>query len=189
MSFRFRELDIPGMVLVEPTRHRDGRGFFQETYRRSLFESGGIDLEFVQDNFARSTKGVLRGLHMQLPPRPQGKLVTAVRGAVFDVGVDLRVGSPTYGSWKGVTLDETTGALLYLPPGLAHGYAVLSPEADLAYKVTEEYAPELDAGIRWDDPDVGVDWPLEDPVLSEKDRGLPLLREFESPYRFVETSP
>jgi dTDP-4-dehydrorhamnose 3,5-epimerase len=177
-------MKIPGMVLVEPRRHEDTRGFFQESYRRSLFYEGGIKVNFVQDNLARSSRGVLRGLHFQLPPRPQGKLVTVVRGEVFDVGVDLRVGSPTYGAWEGVTLTDAQGALLYLPPGLAHGYAVLSPEADLAYKVTAEYDPELDTGILWNDPEVGVEWPLDDPLLSEKDRALPPLGEFESPFTF-----
>ncbi len=186
MSFRFRSMEIPGMILVETTRHEDGRGFFQETYRRSLFRDGGIDVEFVQDNFARSTGGVLRGLHFQLPPRAQGKLVTVLRGRVFDVGVDLRVDSPTYGRWEGVTLDGSEGSLLYLPPGLGHGYAVLSEEADLAYKVTAEYAPEMDTGIRWDDPGLGIEWPLVEPVLSTKDRELPFLEDFDSPFRLPE---
>ena len=182
MAFSFRELEIPGMILVHTDRWGDARGFFEETYRRAPFAQGGIGVEFVQDNFARSARGVLRGLHFQLPPQPQGKLVRVSRGRVFDVGVDLRKGSPTYGRWVGVTLSEEGGELLYLPPGLAHGYCVLSPEADLAYKVTSEYAPELDSGILWNDPQVGVDWPLADPILSTKDQGLPLLADFESPF-------
>ena len=184
MHFRFRPLEIPGMTVILPFRRADERGFFSETYRRSAFVTGGIVPDFVQDNCARSTQGVLRGLHFQGPPQPQGKLVRVARGRVFDVGVDLRVGSPTYGKWAGVTLDDEAGAMLYLPPGIAHGYLVLSPEADLAYKVTAEFAPTLDAGIRWDDPDVGIEWPLENPILSPKDRALPCLRDIESPFRF-----
>src|SRR5680860_39562 len=173
MGFRFEALEIPGMVLVETTLREDGRGFFQESYKRSAFLEAGIGLDFVQDNFAHSSRGVLRGLHFQRPPKAQGKLVHVSRGAVFDVGVDLRLGSPTYGSWVGVELAENTGRMLYLPPGLAHGYLVLSEVADLAYKVTSEYAPELDTGIRWDDPEIGVAWPSQNPVLSRKDLVLP----------------
>ena len=184
MSFGFRTLSIPGLILVEPERHQDGRGYFEETYRRGQFREGGIEEEFVQDNSARSSHGVLRGLHFQRPPAAQGKLVRVVRGEVFDVGVDLRLGSPTFGHWEGVLLNETEGAMLYLPPGLAHGYCVLSPEADLAYKVTAEYSPEADTGIRWDDPQIGVEWPLDEPHLSERDTGLPLLKDIDPPFRF-----
>jgi dTDP-4-dehydrorhamnose 3,5-epimerase len=184
MPFRFQPLEIPGMVLVQPFRRGDERAFFEEVYRRSHFVTGGIGLDFVQDNCVRSSLGVLRGLHFQRPPQPQGKLIRVTRGRVFDVGVDLRVGSPTYGKWVGVTLDDQTGSLLYLPPGLAHGYQVLSDQADLSYKVTAEFAPTLDAGIRWDDPDLGIQWPLAEPALSEKDRALPALREVQSPFRF-----
>lgn len=184
MPFRFEQLDVPGLVLVEETRHGDGRGFFAETYRRSAFVRAGIAAEFVQDNHARSSRGVLRGLHYQIPPRAQGKLVRVVRGEVFDVALDLRRGSPTYGRWAGVRLDGESGRMLWVPPGFAHGYVVLSERADLLYKVTAEYAPELDRGVRWDDPAVGVAWPLADPVLSEKDRGLPPLADIESPFAF-----
>ncbi len=183
MPFRFKRLEIPGMIMIQPFRRGDHRGYFEETYRRSEFVTGGVGVDFVQDNFARSVQGVLRGLHFQRPPQPQGKLVRVCKGQVFDVGVDLRVDSPTFGRWVGVTLEGDSGWMLYLPPGLAHGYQVLSPEADLAYKVTAEYASGLDAGIRWDDPDIGVQWPLGDPVLSEKDGALPLLREIQSPFR------
>jgi len=186
MSFRFEALEIPGMILVEATLLEDERGFFQESYKWSAFHEAGIGPEFVQDNFARSSRGVLRGLHFQRPPQAQGKLVQVTRGAVWDVGVDLRVGSPAYGSWAGVELAEGTGRMLYLPPGLAHGYMVLSEVADLAYKVTAEYAPELDTGIRWDDPQIGVGWPFQDPTLSQKDLELPFLGEITSPFLFVE---
>lgn len=184
MPFRFKALDIPGMVLVQPTRRGDERGFFEELYRRSHYVTGGISPDFVQDNLARSRRGVIRGLHFQRPPQPQGKLVRVLRGEVFDVGVDLRVGSPAFGRWVGVTLSDAAGSLLYLPPGLAHGYQVLSEEADLLYKVTAEYAPTLEGGVRWDDPDLAISWPLPDPVLSDRDRGLPLLRDVASPFRF-----
>jgi dTDP-4-dehydrorhamnose 3,5-epimerase len=186
MSFRFEKLEIPGMILVETTLRRDDRGFFQESYQRSAFQEAGIREEFCQDNFAHSTKGVLRGLHFQHPPQAQGKLVQLSLGAVWDVGVDLREGSPTFGAWLGVELAEGTGRMLYLPPGFAHGYLVLSEVADLAYKVTSEYAPELDAGIRWDDPQIGVDWPSKNPILSQKDLELPSLEEITSPFLFAE---
>jgi len=184
MAFRFEELTIPGMLLVKPTIHGDHRGAFQETYRRSAFREGGIEAEFVQDNAARSRQGVLRGLHFQHPPRAQGKLVRVSRGRILDVGVDLRKDLPTYGHWVGVELDEASGNALYLPPGLAHGYLVLSREADVNYKVTAEYAPELESGVRWDDPRLAIDWPLEEPFLSEKDRQLPSLDQVESTLRW-----
>ncbi len=184
MPFRFQPLQIPGMILIKPFRRGDEKGFFEEVYRRSEFVTGGIGMDFVQDNCARSPQGTLRGLRFQRPPQPQGKLVRVTRGSVFDVAVDLRVGSPAFGLWVGLTLDDQSGSLVYLPPGLAHGYLVLSPEADLSYKVTAESAPSLDAGIRWDDPDLGIDWPVSDPVVSERDRALPHLGAFQSPFRF-----
>ena len=185
MSFRFREMKIPGVVLVESDRHDDGRGFLQETYLRSSFREAGLTDPFVQDNFSRSTQGALRGLHFQVPPKAQGKLIRVSRGAVFDVGVDLRVGSPTFGDWVGFELNEGDGRMLYLPPGLAHGYCVLSPEADLSYKITAEYTPSLEGGVRWDDPDLAISWPVEEPILSKKDETLPLFADFLSPFRFL----
>ena len=185
MSFTFEPLEIPGVLLIHPLRRGDDRGFFAETYRRSAFEEAGLDATFVQDNFARSGPGVLRGLHYQLPPAPQGKLVRVVRGSVFDVAVDLRRGSPTYGRWVGRTLDEASGAMMWIPEGFAHGYAVLGDGADLAYKVTAEYSPELDRGVLWNDPEVGVEWPLADPMLSARDRALPTLREAENTFRMA----
>ncbi len=176
MSFTFEELELPGVILVRSSRHGDDRGYFQETYRRSTFTAGGLEEEFVQDNFARSIRGVLRGLHFQRRPMAQGKLVRVTLGAVLDVAVDLRPESPAFRRWIGVELREA-GAMLYIPPGFAHGYYVLSPEAHLAYKVTAEYAPELDSGVRWNDPDLGIVWPSDSPVLSEKDRNLPFLAE------------
>jgi len=182
MSFNFEPLEIPEVVLVRPTRHYDGRGFFMETYRRSAFLEAGIAPDFVQDNVARSNRNVLRGLHYQLPPATQGKLVSVVRGSVFDVAVDLRVGAPTYGRWVGRELDDDDGAMLWVPPGFAHGYVTLTDETQVAYKVTAEYAPELERGVRWDDPAVGIAWPVSDQILSDRDRALPLLADADNPF-------
>jgi dTDP-4-dehydrorhamnose 3,5-epimerase len=182
MSFRFSELDLPGMILVETTQWEDPRGLFLESYKRSAFRDGGIPLEFLQDNFATSSKGVLRGIHFQRDPEAQGKLVRVSQGTIWDVGVDLREGSPTFGSWVGVELSEGSGTMLYIPPGFGHGYVVLSDQAHVSYKATAEYHPELDSGLRWDDPTLGIEWPLSDPVLSQKDEGLPFLAETEPPF-------
>ena len=182
MPFSFRRLAIPDVVVVRPERRGDQRGFFAETYRASEFAGAGIAGPFVQDNLARSGPRVLRGLHYQLPPHAQGKLLQVVRGAVFDVAVDLRRASPTFGRWVGWDLSAEAGDLLWVPPGFAHGYAVLGDGADLTYKVTAEYRADLDRGVRWDDPAIGVAWPLADPVLSPRDLDLPLLSEIESPF-------
>lgn len=182
MSFAFQRLAIPDVVVVRPQRLGDARGFFAETYRASAFAEAGITGTFVQDNLARSGPRVLRGLHYQIPPLAQGKLVQVVRGRVFDAAVDLRRRSPTFGQWVGWELSADSGELLWIPPGFAHGYAVLGDGADLAYKVTAEYRPELDRGVRWDDPAIGVAWPLADPLLSPRDLALPLLGEIESPF-------
>ncbi len=183
MPFAFQPLDIPEVVVVRPQRLGDERGFFAETYRASVFAEAGIVGPFVQDNLARSGPRVLRGLHFQLPPHAQGKLIQVVRGAVFDVAVDLRRASPTFGRWVGWELSAASGELLWVPPGFAHGYAVVGPDgADLTYKVTAEYRPELDRGVRWNDPDIGVAWPLEEPVLSPRDLALPLLAELDTPF-------
>jgi dTDP-4-dehydrorhamnose 3,5-epimerase len=183
MAFRFEPQTIPDVVLVHPTRHADQRGYFEETYRRSAFEQAGITAPFVQDNFARSTRGVLRGLHFQLPPAAQGKLVSVAAGRIFDVAVDLRAQSPTFGQWVGCTLDADERALLWIPEGFAHGYVVLSETADVVYKVTAEYVAHLDRGVRWDDPAIGIEWPIRDPMVSEKDRKQPTLDEAEKAFR------
>jgi len=183
VSFSFEPSEIPAVVRVHPTRHRDARGFFMETYRRTPFVEAGIDAPLVQQKASRSTRGVLRGLHYQLPPAAQGKLIRVGRGRIFDVAVDLRRGSPTFGDWVGTAIDAEEGPLLWVPPGFAHGYCVLSDEADVAYGVTAEYAPELERGVRWDDPAVGVRWPVDDPVVSEKDASLPVLADAEVPFR------
>ena len=182
MSFRFIELELPDLVLIEEVRHGDARGFFAETFRQTAFREGGVPDVFVQDDHARSTRGVLRGLHYQLPPRAQGKLVRVVRGEVYDVAVDLRKGSPGYGRWAGIHLSGDEGRLLWIPPGFAHGYLVLSETVDLTYKVTAEFDPRLDRGIRWDDSDIGVEWPDLEPVLSARDQALPSLSEADNPF-------
>lgn len=167
----FRTTDIPGVLVVEPTVHRDPRGFFLETYHRAKYADGGIDVTFVQDNHSRSTAGTLRGLHAQLT-RPQGKLVRAVRGEIFDVAVDIRRASPTFGHWVGEHLSEDNFHQLWIPPGFAHGFCVLSEIVEVEYKCTELYAPEDEIVIAWNDPDVGIDWPLEgEPLLSGRDAG------------------
>lgn len=177
MPFRFKKLEIPDVVLVEAVAFEDHRGFFMETYKDSEFAANGIPDRFVQDNFSHSIRGVLRGLHYQQPPKAQGKLVKVLKGEIFDVALDIRKGSPSYGNWVGVVLSFKDRRMLYVPVGFAHGFCVLSDEADVVYTVTEEYAPELDRGIIWNDPEIGILWPIENPILSEKDARLPLLDE------------
>ena len=186
MSFRFERLEIPEVVRITPTRYGDQRGFFEETYRASAFIEGGVPDVFVQDNHARSTRGVLRGLHFQAPPGAQAKLVRVVRGEVFDVAVDLRAGSPTFGSWVGGVLSGEDGDMLYVPRGFAHGYLCLSDTADLVYKVSAEFDADLDRGIAWDDASVGVEWPLSDPILSQRDQTLLRVDAITSPFQYGE---
>lgn len=173
-------LAIPDVVLIEPRVFGDARGFFYESFNAEAFRAAtGIDLEFVQDNHSRSTKGVLRGLHYQLPPHAQGKLVRAVRGAVFDVAVDIRASSPSFGQWVGAELTEENHRQLWVPPGFAHGFLVLSETADFLYKTTEYYAATHERCIAWNDPTLAVHWPQSDgtPQLSGKDQqGLPFVR-------------
>lgn len=184
MPFTFQQLAIPDVTLIEARRFSDERGFFLETYKQSAFAAHGINLSFVQDNYSHSVRGVLRGLHYQTPPQAQGKLVQVLRGEVFDVAVDIRVGSPTYGRWVGVHLSGDRFQLLYIPVGFAHGFCVLSEQADVHYKVTAEYAPDLETGIRWNDSDVGVNWPIADSIVSPRDAALPLLREAGSVFTY-----
>ncbi len=173
---QLRPTAIPDVVVVEPKVFGDARGFFYESFNRRQLEAAlGRPLEFVQDNHSRSAKGVLRGLHYQ-QPKPQGKLVRVVVGEVFDVAVDLRLGSPTFGKWAGEVLSAENKRQLWIPPGFAHGFLVLSEVAEFLYKTTDYYAPEWERGIRWDDPALAIRWPLQgEPTLSAKDAGLPLL--------------
>lgn len=168
---------LPGVLILEPRLFGDARGFFLESWNaRAFAQATGLDTHFVQDNHSRSRRGVLRGLHYQIR-QPQGKLVRVVRGAVFDVAVDLRKSSPTFGRWFGVELTEDNHRQLWVPPGFGHGFLVLSESADVLYKATDYYAPEHERSLLWNDPAVGVDWPLDriEPLLSAKDAaGLPL---------------
>ena len=184
MPFKFQRLDMPDVILIEPTVFVDKRGFFMESYKYSEFAKFGIKEKFVQDNHSRSTRGVLRGLHYQKAPKAQAKLVRVTRGEVFDVAVDIRRGSPTYGRWVGVLLSEENKKMLYVPVGFAHGFCVLSEEAEVLYKTTEEYAPEYERGIIWNDPDIGIKWPIEEPILSPKDAALPRLKDADNDFQY-----
>ena len=175
------ETPIPDCMLFEPTAHQDARGFFIESWNRRVFSDLGLDVDFVQDNHSRSSLGVLRGLHYQVN-NPQGKLVRVTRGSVFDVIVDIRRSSESFGQWYGVELSEENQRLLWVPPGFAHGFYVNSEYADFQYKCSEYYSSVNDRCIRWDDPQIGIDWPLidqQDPELSPKDAGAPLLKDAE----------
>ena len=176
MQFTFTKLDIPEVILVEAQSFSDDRGFFLETFKESVFISNGIDTKFVQDNFSHSIKGVLRGLHYQKNPKAQTKLVTVLRGKIFDVAIDIRKDSPTFGKWVGEILSENNHKLLCVPEGFAHGFYVLSEEADVLYKVSQEYSPEHDRGIIWNDPEIDIDWPVDKPIISKKDLQLPILK-------------
>ena len=165
------ETGIPGLVVIEPAVYGDDRGFFMETYHRERYIGNGIPSEFVQDNFSYSVKGTLRGLHFQLP-NAQAKLVQVLKGEIFDVAVDIRRGSPTFGKWVGVTLSDANCRQLYIPEGFAHGFAVLSDIVMFTYKCSDFYAPDSEKGIIWNDSDVGIDWPVDDPILSAKDQGF-----------------
>lgn len=170
-QFKFTDTDIDGMFLVEPAVFPDNRGYFMETYNEADFKAAGYDLTFVQDNQSKSSKGVLRGLHFQIK-YPQGKLVRVIKGEVFDVGVDLRKDSETYGKWFGAVLSDENRKQLFIPKGFAHGFLVLSDEAEFVYKCTEFYHGEDEGGIRWDDESIAIDWPTEgidNIILSEKD--------------------
>jgi len=165
---KFLPTEIEGVVIVEPDVHRDARGFFLESYHERKYHEGGISARFVQDNHSRSRHATLRGLHMQLT-HAQGKLVRALRGSVWDVCVDVRVGSPTFGRYVAVTLDDDTHRQVYVPPGLAHGFVVTSDEAEIEYKCTDFYAPGDELSILWNDPELAIPWPIREPILSGKD--------------------
>lgn len=173
---------LEGVLILTPVRHGDARGFFSESWNKAGLAEHGLTPEFVQDNHSMSeTTGTLRGLHFQAPPRAQGKLVRCGRGALHDVAVDIRKGSPTYGDWVGVDLSFENGRQLWVPPGFAHGFVTLQPATEICYKCTDYYAPEADGALRWDS--CGIDWPLTgDPLLSAKDAAAPALAEFDSPF-------
>lgn len=170
------ETKLEGVVLLEPEVHGDERGFLVETFSRRDWAAAGVDVDFVQDNHSRSSRGILRGLHFQTAPG-QAKLVRCARGRIFDVAVDLRRGSPTFGRWEGHELDDERHRQLFVPVGFAHGFCVLSEFADVHYRLSSYYDPATESGIAWDDPDVGVEWPVSDPQTSERDRSAPRLGE------------
>ena len=171
---------LPEVIIVEPELFQDDRGFFMEMYHQEKFHEAGIKDSFVQDNRSRSRRGTIRGLHYQLG-KPQGKLIWALSGEVFDVAVDIRKGSPLFGQWFGITLSGENKKGLYVPPDFAHGFCVLSEEAEFFYKCSDFYAPEDERCIRWNDPDLAIDWPVENPVISEKDANAPLFKDAELP--------
>ena len=177
-------LEIPDVKVLRPKRHGDARGFFSETWSRATMEAAGIDIDFVQDNQSLSAaRGTVRGLHFQTPPHPQAKLLRVIRGAVFDVAVDLRRGSPTYGRHAGAVISAEEWNQILVPVGFAHGFMTLEPDTEVIYKVSGIYSPEHDAGILWNDPDLGIAWPAGmEPVLSDKDRVQPRLRDFDTPF-------
>lgn len=177
--------DIEGVVIVELKVFGDNRGWFTETYSKEKFCKLGIDVEFIQDNHSFSAqKGVLRGLHFQLPPMAQTKLVRCTRGEILDVAVDIRKGSPTYKKWVAVKLTEENKRQLLVPKGFAHGFVTLTDNVEVHYKVDEYYSPENDRGIRYDDPDINVDWGVKDPILSEKDLKAPLLDDSDADFKY-----
>ncbi|MBI5681943.1 MAG: dTDP-4-dehydrorhamnose 3,5-epimerase [Deltaproteobacteria bacterium] len=176
MPFNFKRLSISDIILIEPKVFADERGAFSEAYKHSDFVCVGIAEYFIQDNYVKSVKGVLRGLHYQKNPKSQGKLVQCVRGEIFDVAVDIRKGSPTYGQWVGIELSSEEHNMLYVPKGFAHGYVVLSDFAEVIYKCTKEYSPQDERGIIWNDPDIKIEWHIKEPILSEKDKILPQLK-------------
>ena len=185
-NFNFIETKIKDLYIIEPKVFGDDRGYFMETYNKKAFEEAGLDMVFVQDNESKSKKGVLRGMHFQTK-FTQGKLVRCTQGEVYDVAVDLRKGSPTYGQWEGVLLSAENKRQFYVPEGFAHGFLVLSDEAVFNYKCTNLYAPEYDGGLLWNDPEVGIEWPLDgidEIILSEKDKKQPTLKELDLPFEY-----
>jgi dTDP-4-dehydrorhamnose 3,5-epimerase len=180
-------LPIQDIFTIAPTKHGDHRGFFSETYRSDVLRAHGVNVEFVQDNHVYSSEhGVLRGLHYQTAPHAQGKLVRCVRGSILDVSVDVRSGSPTFGQHVAIELSAANWKQLWIPPGFAHGYVTLEPDCEVIYRVTDYYAPDCEAGIAWDDPDLGIDWRIStsELILSEKDRKNPLLSDIVTPFRY-----
>ena len=187
MSFTFKRLSIPDVILVEPQSFSDDRGFFFESFKESDFFSNGIDKKFVQDNFSHSVHGVIRGLHFQKAPKAQAKLVTVLKGKIFDVAVDIRKNSPTYGKWVSEILSDNTHNLLYVPEGFAHGFCVLSKEAYVHYKVSNEYSPEHERGIIWNDPKLNIDWSISKPIISDDDNKLPLFENLDNDFVYKNT--
>ena len=174
MGFEFKKLAIPEVLLISPIVRTDNRGFFMETYKRSEFAAAGIGETFMQENHSSSVRGVLRGLHFQVPPRAQSKLVRVLTGNIFDVAVDLRPG-PSLGRWVGLELSSADGRMIYLPEWCAHGFCVLSERAEVVYHTSAEYSPDHEAGLLWNDPSIGIEWPIQNPIVSDRDRQWPPL--------------
>jgi dTDP-4-dehydrorhamnose 3,5-epimerase len=186
MPFTFKRLEIPDIVLIEPKVFCDSRGFFMETYKEDEFCKAGIKVQFFQDNHSKSVpKGVLRGLHYQIHPKAQAKLIKVIKGKVFDVAVDLRKGSPTYGRWVSTELSGENKAMLYIPVGFAHGFCTLEENTEIIYKCSNMYAPEYDRGLIWNDPAIGIKWPCREPVLSLKDAKFTLLKDIDCNFIYV----
>lgn len=177
MPFTFEPVGLPGLLVIQPRIFLDERGYFLESYKASDFQHAGIAGGFVQDNHSVSTRGVLRGLHYQLPPFAQGKLVRVLEGCVWDVAVDIRPDSPSFGKWYGIELSALDSRMFYIPPGFAHGFVTLSDRAQFFYKCSCEYRKQSEAGIRWDDPKIGIAWPIAEVIVSERDRSLPFFSE------------
>ncbi len=188
MPFTFKRLSIPDVILIEPQSFSDDRGFFFEGFKESDFFSNGIDKKFVQDNFSHSVNGVIRGLHFQKAPKAQAKLVTVLKGKIFDVAVDIRKNSPTYGKWVSETLSGDNHNLLYVPEGFAHGFCVISDDADVLYKVSNEYSQEHERSIIWNDPKLDIQWPIKKPIISNKDNKLSLLENLDNDFVYRDTS-
>ena len=182
MNFSIEETGIEGLVVVKPRVFRDPRGFFMETFRSDTFEKLGLPVQFLQDNLSKSSKGIVRGLHFQAPPFDQGKLVTALVGTVLDVVVDIRKNSPTYGESRSFLLSDEDPGFVYVPSGFAHGFSVLSEIALFHYKCTNVYDKASEGGILWNDPDLGIDWQVETALISDKDKELPLFKNFTTPF-------
>ncbi len=182
---QIEQTSLPDVVILTPARFGDARGWFTETFNAARFAAAGLTSEWVQDNHSMSgAVGTLRGLHFQRPPHAQDKLVRCTRGAIFDVAVDVRRGSPAYGAWVGVDLTPENGKQLLVPKGFLHGFVTRLPDTEVQYKCTDVYAPDCDGGIRWNDPAIGIDWGIADPVLSAKDQVAPLLSGWESPFEW-----
>jgi len=183
---KIQKTDLEGVLVIEPRRFGDHRGFFAETYSQRAYAELGIDAAFVQDNHSLSASSdTVRGLHFQAPPHAQAKLVRCGRGAIFDVAVDIRKGSPTFGQWTGYELSVENGAQLFIPAGFAHGFATLQPDSEIVYKCSDYYVPETEGALRWDDPAIGITWPVQgNPILSGKDVVAPFLADLDSPFVF-----
>jgi len=184
MPFEFKVLEIKDVMLITPEVYQDERGFFKETFKDSDFSKMGISIEFLQDSISRSSKNIIRGLHYQKNPKAQAKLVSCVKGTIFDVAVDIRKNSPTYGKWVGAELSEENHQALFIPRGFAHGFVALSDIADVSYKLSEEHSEKDEAGIIYNDPDICIQWPVENPILSKRDRSNPTLKQADNNFEF-----